>query len=79
MIFLQAKIRKTINGLPFGRDSIVYRLDYETTTITYSPITGNLTRKTDTKKQENYTAQKTYKNIGMEQCNYLIYEYEKNR
>ena len=30
-------------------------------------------------EKENYTAQKTYKNIGMEQCNYLIYEYEKNR
>lgn len=26
---------------------------------------------------ENFIAQKTYKNLGMEKCNYHIYEYEK--
>ena len=51
------KIRKTINGLPFGRDSIVYRLDYNITTITYNAITKKLEKNTETKKQENYTAQ----------------------
>ena len=28
-------------------------------------------------EKENYVAQKTYKNIGMDECNYYIYEYEK--
>lgn len=28
-------------------------------------------------EKKNYTAQKTYKNIGMHECNYYMYEYEK--
>ena len=28
-------------------------------------------------ERENYTAQKTYKALGMEQCNYYMYEYTK--
>lgn len=28
-------------------------------------------------ERENYVAQKTYKSLGMEECNYHIYEYEK--
>ncbi|MBE6051498.1 MAG: GNAT family N-acetyltransferase [Clostridium sp.] len=28
-------------------------------------------------ERENYTAQKTYKKIGMTECNYYMYEYEK--
>ena len=28
-------------------------------------------------EKENYTAQKTYRSLGMEECNYLMYEYEK--
>lgn len=28
-------------------------------------------------EKENYVAQKTYKSLGMEQCNYYMYEYEK--
>lgn len=28
-------------------------------------------------EKENYIAQKTYKSLGMEECNYYIYEYEK--
>ena len=28
-------------------------------------------------ERENITAQKTYKSLGMEECNYYIYEYEK--
>lgn len=29
-------------------------------------------------EKENYTAQNTYKSLGMEECNYFMYEYEKN-
>ena len=28
-------------------------------------------------ERENYVAQKTYKSLGMEECNYYMYEYEK--
>ena len=28
-------------------------------------------------EKENYTAQKTYRSLGMEECNYFMYEYEK--
>lgn len=28
-------------------------------------------------ERENYVAQKTYSNLGMSQCNYYMYEYEK--
>ena len=29
-------------------------------------------------ERENHTAQKTYESLNMEQCNYYMYEYEKN-
>ena len=28
-------------------------------------------------EKENYTAKKTYRSLGMEECNYFMYEYEK--
>ncbi|MDF2612366.1 MAG: GCN5-related N-acetyltransferase [Clostridia bacterium] len=28
-------------------------------------------------EKENHTAKKTYQNLGMEECNYFMYEYEK--